>query len=1214
MIILIMNPGLISKQIIRIGILLLLFCPVYAQEPTLMLPIGHSNAVNTSSYSPDGKYIVTASKDNTAKIWSAVDGKLLREFKGHADQILSARFSPNSKYIVTAAWDSTARIWNIADGKLVRTIKLNGYVCTAVFSPSCSEDKEGGQYVLTTCFDSPDGSVRIWNTTDGKMLPGMSFPGSVFTALYSPNRKYIVTASADSMVRCWSTISGKIIRTIKFPGSLLYNPGFSPACGDDPAGGKYIITACTDKTIKVWNFEDAKLVKEFGSVGSYAIHSPSYSPDGKYILALSGDYQANIWNTDGQLLKKFSPIEFYNTIHTANFSPDGKQIVAACLNGKAEVFNVADESLRMELKGHTDQLGSTAFSPNSKYMIIVSKTSWIWSLKEGKLLKRLGGSFFGLSSAVFSPACADDPEGGRYIATSSYDSSAKIWDAADGRQLLTVKGDTNMVFNVCFSPDGKNILTASADSTARIWDANNGNLIRVFRGHLGGVLYAVYSPDGKYIISNSYDTTARVWNVADGKLMYTLNGCSDIRSAVSFSPDGRQILMATTNNTARIFDVQTGKQVLELRGGTGLVRTAQYSPDGKSIITSSLDNVARVWDGTTGQLLQELRGHTNMVHAANYSADGKYIATNSYENITRIWDSKNGEQLYSIVALNDGNYLQMDKDGHYDGTEGARKLLYYTCGLEVIELEQFKDLSWEPGLVSKIMGINKEPITAKKLSEINICDYTPLVNENGFGNGVYRYEIFSRKGGVGEIQLFVNGKLVKKYTPSELPLKNNAYQLTVNQNEVNNYFVSGADNQVSVKATTSSGSMSSRGVGVTANGVKKSTGNPNMYIVAVGISNYKGEKLKLGYASKDAADFAGAVNASAEKLLNTDGRQHVSTYVFNTEPNNSHWPAKVSIQQTLDSIAQKATADDIFVLFFAGHGVLQSGQKNFYLLTAEASAFELNGVEKEVAISTEELNEWMRNIKASKQLLILDACNSGQAVKNLQELIVKRDVPADQQRALENLKDKTGTFILSASAAGQAAYETSLYGQGLLTYSLLSGLKLGDGLRENKYIDVTKWFNNAAGNVQIMAKDIGGRQDPQIIGTASFDVGLVDKDVVDGIRLSLKKKIFRRSKFIEDEDLLNDDLDLSALIDKELNNLSARGKESPLAFVADNTMTDAYSIRGKYEVKGNDITIKVSLFKGQKERVYQFDLSGISDKKEALAAKIVENVQSFMNR
>src|SRR5206468_3678717 len=107
---------------------------------------------------------------------------------------------------------------------------------------------------------------------------------------------------------------------------------------------------------------------------------------------------------------------------------------------------------------------------------------------------------------------------------------------------------------------------------------------------------------------------------------------------------------------------------------------------------------------------------------------------------------------------------------------------------------------------------------------------------------------------------------------------------------------------------------------------------------------------------------------------------------------------------------------------------------------------DITGVEKDVAISTEELDNWMRKIKAQKQLLILDACNSGQAVTNLQELIGKREIPSDQKRALERLKDRTGTFILAASAANQSAYETSLYNQGLLTYSLLYGLKAGSGL------------------------------------------------------------------------------------------------------------------------------------------------------------------------
>ena len=868
----------------------------------------------------------------------------------------------------------------------------------------------------------------------------------------------------------------------------------------------------------------------------------------------------------------------------------------------------------MCIRDSTRSVRSSAYSPNGEFLLTAAKDVWIWNTSNGKLVRKLSDqSRFGFSNAIYNPVCPTDTMGGKFIATSSYDSTARVWDAATGKQLLLLKGHTNFVINIAYSNDGKYLLTASSDSTAKIWDAGNGKLLRTLTGHLDRVSYAVFSPDGKYILTSCYDHVLKIWDATNGSVLRVIDGCSGTRYSASFSLDSKSIMMATHDSTARVFDVSSGKQIMELENGIGLVRTALYSPDGKYILTSSYDNVARIWDAVTGKLLHELSGHTNMVYQAVYSADGKNIITNSFDNVTRVWDSGTSELLYSFVQIDDNDYLQFDKDGHYDGTERAREMLYYTCGLEAIDLDQFKDLSWEPGLVSKILGNNKEPITAKKVSEINICDNSPRVEELGLKEGIYHYEIIPRQGGIGEIQLYVNGKQVKTYLPTSLVLKNGTYLLDIKQEEIQNYLVSTNGNQIMVKATTVNGTISSRGVPISVNGLVKKIGSvPNMYIVSIGISKYKNEKLRLGYASKDAADFASAVDASAKKLLNTDARQHVNTYLFNTDSSNNHWPTKDAIIKILDSISQKATADDIFLLFFAGHGILQAGQKSFYLLTAEATAFDIAGVEKQVAISTDELNEWMRKIKANKQVLILDACNSGQAVKDLQQLIAKRDVPADQQRALENLKDKTGTYILSAAASGQAAYETSLYGQGLLTYSLLSGIKLGDALRENKYIDVTKWFNTTASNVQMMAKDIGGRQDPQIIGAASFDVGLVDKQITDNIKLSIKKKIFRRSRFIEDDDLLNDDLNLSGLIDNELNNLSVRGKESPLAFVADNTMEDAYSVRGKYEVKGTDIKLKISLFKGAKERVGQFEVTGTSDNLPELTDKILRGVRSFL--
>jgi len=290
---------------------------------------------------------------------------------------------------------------------------------------------------------------------------------------------------------------------------------------------------------------------------------------------------------------------------------------------------------------------------------------------------------------------------------------------------------------------------------------------------------------------------------------------------------------------------------------------------------------------------------------------------------------------------------------------------------------------------------------------------------------------------------------------------------------------------------------------------------------------------------------------------------------------------------------------------------LQQGQNKFYMLTAEAAGFNVEGIEKEVAISTDELNEWSRKIKANKQVLILDACSSGEVINNLQANMTRGEMPADQQRALENLKDRTGIFILSASESGQAAGESAVFDQGLLTYSLLSGIKLGGGLKDNKFIDVSKWFNFASDDVRKLAKNAGAVQSPQILGNASFDVGIVDKEVADNIKLLMEKKIFRRSKFIGDDQLVTDDLDLSGLVDKELNNLSEKGRESPLVFLADNIFDSAYSVHGKYSTAGNVINAKIILIKAQKLIDYQFELKGTIDKKEELVHRIIEKLKTY---
>ena len=155
---------------------------------------------------------------------------------------------------------------------------------------------------------------------------------------------------------------------------------------------------------------------------------------------------------------------------------------------------------------------------------------------------------------------------------------------------------TDDVSSAAFSPDGSRIVTASDDNTARIWDAATGKEIAVLRGHDGSVNSAAFSPDGSRIVTASEDKTARIWDAATGKEIAVLRGHDGAVNSAAFSPDGSRIVTASVDKTARIWDAATAKEIAVLRGHEDGVSSAAFSPDGSRIVTASDDKTARIWD------------------------------------------------------------------------------------------------------------------------------------------------------------------------------------------------------------------------------------------------------------------------------------------------------------------------------------------------------------------------------------------------------------------------------------------------------------------------------------------------------------------------------------------------------------------------------------------------------------------------------------------
>ncbi len=1232
-----------------------------AQQPKLMLPTGHTQNIVDAAFSPDGKKVATASLDNTAKIWDVVSGILLVDLVGHSSYVTTLCFSRDGKTIITGSRDSTIKIWDVETGNIVHDFKGHGSGVTRVF---ISHD---GSMI---CAITNSNTVKIWAAEDGFELSGFngvdygefsaddnrilfiggknltlwdpivsirrdSFPHSsdVNIAHFSPDGKYILTAS-DSVIKIWDDALTHLTAVIKIQQTKLTDAFFSP-------DGKRILSVSADSASTVWDAVTGKQISSF-KFGNFS----KFSPDGKEILSFSDGIGKLFDANTGKLVVSYNlESDYYRGI----LSPDGSKIIAhgSWVSGSLvpKIFDTRSGENSIQLKGHLSYINEPVFSSNKKMVAIARWEDGvnIFNPNTFKLLTTLKGHTKGILSVEYSPDQKN-------IVTASFDSSAIIWNAENGRKLnilqhaarvqhayfspdgklILTKSDfqvnlwdaikgalllkvevEDFIINANFSPDGSKFLVTSQNKTLEMWDVKERKLLMQLK--YSDMVHAFFSPNGKVLLVVLHDGKAMLVNAENGNLIKDLqDGTGSFlfyMTAASFSPDGQKLVIAMSDGTTKIWNGVNGSFIARMKGHTSHIESAAFSPDSKTVVTGSWDNTAKIWDANNGALLGDLKEHTSTVSKISFSPDGKNIFTNSFDRTLKVWDANSKTLLYTFLAFDSSDYLIIDKDNHYDGTPGARKLVYYTCGSEIIELQQLKDKLWVPNLVERI---NKgETITAPKLSDLNICGLTPQVEsiENKIG---YQFKITPRRGGLGETILYVNGIETKKYSPSQLKKITEGYELLVQKNDLKQYFVSGKENTVTAKAYTKENDISSRGVGVTDDAVKEKT-PPNLYAVFIGVSDYKGNELDLKYAAKDAGDISNAVSVSAVKLL---GKEHVFLYNLNTSEKRDQLPEKKSIKDVFTDIGKKAIANDILMVFFAGHGVVQGEKKQFYFLTADASAATVSGTAvKEVGISTEELMDWMKpaSIKAQKRILILDACNSGSAINQMVSigkdqgyLAARNDDKAEEIKQIDKLNEKAGLYILAASASNQSAYEMGRYSQGLLTYSLLKAIKEHpEVLEQNKFLNVSGWFNEAVKIVTNIVKESNLRQEPQLITTANFNIGIVDKDVLTKIILPDEKALFAACSFQNNEDY--DDLDISKAVNRQLNDISSRGDNGSISFMSSTDSPDAYILSGRYEAKDDELTVRINI-RQSKDKIpkYKFEVKGKKGEVNALAESIVQ--------
>jgi WD40 repeat protein len=284
----------------------------------------------------------------------------------------------------------------------------------------------------------------------------------------------------------------------------------------------------------------------------------AYSPDGKR-LAISRHGVVTL--LDLSTAKPEREIEEAGlAIHAVEFSPDGRWLAVAGgepgVAGTVILYDVATQFQRGRvLAGHTDVIYGLAFSPD-----------------------------------------------GKRLATASLDKTARIWDLASGKALVTLTDHSDSVYTVAFTPDGKSIVTGSTDRAVKLFDASTGKSQRTLSGHEEGVLALAVSPDGKSAVSGGVARRLRWWNLADGSLVRAVGGHQGTIQALAWSRDGKRLASVAGDKSVRLWDAASGAAQRTLSDATEWLYAVAFSPDGKSVAAGGWDGLVRVWEPEKGQL------------------------------------------------------------------------------------------------------------------------------------------------------------------------------------------------------------------------------------------------------------------------------------------------------------------------------------------------------------------------------------------------------------------------------------------------------------------------------------------------------------------------------------------------------------------------------------------------------------------------------------
>ncbi len=1184
-------------------ILFIFFCIqktcVFAQSVELVVPRYHIDRISNLEFSLDGKFLLSTA-GNTIILRETSTGNYLREFKaGH--QISAVKFLSDSKLFVAIA--DGIDVFNINKDEVVQHISGDFYSAVA--------NKKRNEIIAFSRKQTFDGSktISLFGITE-----------KAYSLQKRINEKFVYcnySESGDKILLVDKSLKVYDIKTATFTKKTFVNlPDSLIASAALRADNSTYALGLNDGSVRLYNSKNntnhdlftyrpfwigdpekglvkdsvrlTVAVREIEFVDSKYLackHSPWEISDSKYVdpneldamwdnlqaeLDDNGEHkQAQywwnirptivVWNLDKQ------KIDYLNT------TDDAISVCHEVIATPASIYHFNTKE-NISIEGHNVEVRMAKFSSSGKKLLIEANyRERIMDVQQGT--STLLSTSFNLKSDLVSFLHKN------LVAIESEQNSIALYDIENEKktkEYFNLHFGDKIIFNRV-----KEQMAFKRSDTVYVVNFENKVLFSTPYVHENIGLKMSFSPDGELFTFNdeskNYTYSANDFAVIDS--IPQLGSGGYLNYFEKIIPGNKVVYYLSIDKSAcfvRDFMHHRFIDTLKLEERNFYGEPA-ISSDGTMLATGHYDGNILLLNFKGSPTSAKIQAHASQVSSLDFSSDGKYLVSTSTDGFIKFWDTQTLKELVRLL-LYQNDWIAVTPDGLFDGTPGGIEKLFFINGLQTIELNQLKDRFYEPGLLSKVLGLSKEMLRKSQgLNEIKLFPKIDINYPDANSKELLAIHVSSQGGGIGQVKISINGKeaLADARSASTVATPDN---LVIPFNLSGHPFLRNHElNLIEVSAYNSDGYLLSppKKVYYYAEGEKQSA--TKLFAVVIGTSDYNGTQLDLRFAAKDAEQFSLALQEAGSRLF---GQENTNVHLLTTNK-KENWPTKENIKNTFVNVGKQAKPNDILIVYLAGHGTnYGTDESDFYYLTADAQNGNLGDpvVRNQVAISSHEFTELIKMVPALKQVMILDACHSG---KFAEDLLAKREVKsAGEIRALERMKDRTGMYILSGSAADAVSYEASSYGQGLLTYSLLFGIK-GGALRDKQYIDVMNLFQYCADEVPRLAENIGGIQKPELrvpYGAESFDIGLVDESVNKKIELPTPKPIFLRSIF-QDEDTFGDPLELSDRLDSLLKNGEG---DTKVIFVDATKFTDGYSLHGRYKKTDDSYEITFKLLKGDK--------------------------------